>query len=87
MDGMKMTALPCDAVDLQQPALCYQHVVDAVNIVAQHDAVAPLPAVVPVLLVPKALAIRAAAVRPRGLEAEQQPPPDPLFLSTLRLRV
>jgi hypothetical protein len=84
---------PCEGMamleaDEAQPVLCHQHCVDAPQ---SFDPVSPAavtpPAIVHVLVVPALL---------DGAEAESvvyadlgngRPPPDPLFLSTLRLRV
>jgi hypothetical protein len=82
---------PCEEMaahsQSDQPALCYQHCADAPQ---TFDAVKlptlSLPAVVQVLVVPLALdgATEAAAFADAG---EAQPPPEPIYLSTLRLRV
>jgi len=80
---------PCQGMgaDPDQPVLCHQHCTDA-----PHSAdglklpTVSLPAVVQVLVVPLAIdpAAQAGAF---AVALEAQPPPDPLFLSTLRLRV
>jgi hypothetical protein len=81
---------PCEGMgsDAEQPALCHQHCVNAAQ---SFDAIklptVSLPAVVQVLLVP--LALDAAAQEAFGATSRvrPQPPPEPVFLSTLRLRV
>ena len=87
---------PCESMDMaagrpidqEQPALCHQHCANAPQ---SFDAVqvpaASLPAVVQVLVVPVLLdAVGALAAR-FAETGRARPPPDPLFLSTLRLRV
>jgi len=84
-----MTAgVPCEGMDEAQPALCHQRSADPGQVVQAAQVLAPsLPAVIQVLLVPVALCKSDAAAMPRAWAPEAQPPPDPLFLSTLRLRV
>jgi len=45
------------------------------------------PAIVQVLVLPLALDADESSAVPRAASAEARPPPDPIFLSTLRLRV
>lgn len=88
MAAMMEAGQPCEGMDPQQPALCHQHSAGAAQTVeAVKLPVAGLPAVVQVLERPMALDAAGArdVVPPDASEA--QPPPDPLFLSTLRLRV
>ena len=58
---------------------------------AVHEAVklpaASQPAIVQVLVLPLALDADESAAAPMAASAEARPPPDPIFLSTLRLRV
>lgn len=80
---------PCEgmASDESQPVLCYQHCANA----PQSDAVKlptiSLPAVVQVLLVPLILDVEASESAVFAQVGRTRPPSDPLFLSTLRLRV
>jgi hypothetical protein len=80
---------PCEGMgaDPGQPVLCYQHCTNAPQ--SADGLKVPsvsLPAVVQVLLVPvKIDSAHQVGFLANALEA--QPPPDPLFLSTLRLRV
>jgi hypothetical protein len=81
---------PCEGMAAEQDrtVLCYQHCTDAPQ---SSDAVKlpslSMPAVVQVLLVPLALD-RATQDAALFADARQgQPPPEPVFLSTLRLRV
>ena len=88
MMAMMEAGVPCDGMDPQQPVLCHQHVADpgkafeAVKLLA-----ASLPMIVQVLELPRELDAAAALAVPPTALPEAQPPPDPLFLSTLRLRV
>lgn len=79
---------PCAGMDEAQPALCFQHAHEA----AQSAATAQPPVVLsPALLQTEpigALPVAGAAlVLPASARAEAWPPPDPVFLTTLRLRV
>jgi len=76
---------PCDGMDPQQPVLCHQHAADpGKTFEAAKLPTVSLPAVVQVLELPLVPEVRVAL--PAAF-SEAQPPPDPLFLSTLRLRV
>jgi len=80
--------MPCDAMDKAQPALCYQAgdptppAADAVKLPTPS-----LPMIVQVLEVPLVLDVDEASARSLPEAPDLRPPPDPLFLSTLRLRV
>jgi hypothetical protein len=79
---------PCDGMDAAQPVLCYQHAVDPGQVVQPAQVVAPsLPAIVQVLFAPMVLRALDPVALPRTSSAEARPPPDPIFLATLRLRV
>jgi len=76
---------PCEGLDPQQPVLCHQHAADpGKTFEAVKLPTVSLPAVVQVLALP--MVPEARVVRPATF-FEAQPPPDPIFLSTLRLRV
>ena len=81
---------PCEGMvsDQDQPALCLQHCTNAPQSL---DAVklptVSLPAVVQVLLVPLVTDAADQEAQVYATEGEAQPPPKPVFLSTLRLRV
>ncbi len=81
---------PCEgmASDQAQPVLCLQHCTKAPQ---SFDPVqvptVSLPAVVLVLLVPEVLDNEASESAVMADAGQARPPPDPLFLSTLRLRV
>ena len=75
-------------MDQEQPGLCYQHCANAPQSFdpVQVPAVS-LPAVVQILIIPVVLdAVDAESVHFAEV-GRARPPPDPLFLSTLRLRV
>lgn len=88
MVEMMAAGVPCEGMDTEQPALC-----------AEHSSAAPqsfetvklptlsLPMVVQVIELPLELDAQAARTVPPTASSEAQAPPDPLFLSTLRLRV
>lgn len=88
MAAMMEAGQPCEGMDPDQPVLCHQHSADtAKTFEAVKLPAAAQPAVVQVLELPlliEALALRAV---PPTATSEAQPPPDPIFLSTLRLRV
>ena len=75
-------------IDQDQPVLCYQH---CANVPQSFDPVqvptVSLPAVVQVLVVPLLLDADASESVAFAEVGRERPPPDPLFLSTLRLRV
>ena len=87
MAAMMAAGVPCEEIDRAQPALCHQHAADPGQVVQAAQVLAPsLPIVVQVLWLPVVLSADAVAV-PRASTPEAQPPPDPIFLATLRLRV
>ena len=88
MAAMMEAGQPCSGMDQQQPALCHEHSADpAKTFEAVKLPVAGLPAIVQVLELPLALEATGTRAVPPMASFEAQPPPDPLFLSTLRLRV
>jgi hypothetical protein len=88
MAEMMAAGTPCEGMDATQPALCHQHAADPGQVVQAAQVVAPsLPAMIQVLVVPALLRAEDAVAIPQASTAEAQPPPDPIFLSTLRLRV
>ena len=83
---------PCEgmaaAPDEQQPALCFQHCASTPqSFDPLHLPTVSLPAIVQVLAVPLVLDAGAADAGLHAEAGQARPPPDPLFLSTLRLRV
>jgi hypothetical protein len=85
MDAMSHAQM---RMDESQPVLCHQQCVNAPQTFEPMKMpVASLPAVVQVLVVP--LVVDIATVQPGefAAAAPPQPPPDPIFLSTRRLRV
>jgi len=88
MATMMAAGQPCEGMDDQQPALCHEHSADpAKAFEAVKLPVLSQPAVLQVLEIPLVLEAMAARAVPPAALPEARPPPDPLFLSTLRLRV
>jgi hypothetical protein len=97
MPAMQMASgEPCESMDMspgesgdkEQPVLCHQHCLNAPQSFDPVQApVVSLPAVVQVLVVPLVLDAGAAKSVVFTRAGRERPPPDPLFLSTLRLRV
>ena len=88
MAEMMASGSPCEGMDREQPSLCHQHATAA----AQTSEVVKLPiasqpAIVQVLVLPVVLDAEIGAAAPIAAISEARPPPDPIFLSTLRLRV
>ena len=88
MAAMMAAGVPCDEIDKAQPALCHQHATDLGQVVQAAQVLASsLAAVIQVLRVVPLLSETEAIAIPRASTPEAQPPPDPIFLATLRLRV
>lgn len=89
MAAMAMAAdAPCAGMDAEQPVLCQQYAVNAPQSVEQAKLATPsLPAIIQVLLVPAVLDAPSNTVRADPSTAAARPPPEPVFLSTRRLRV
>jgi hypothetical protein len=88
MSAMMAAGEPCESMDQAQPTLCRQH---STGTVQSFEAIklpaASQPVVVQVLELPLVLDAGEAVALPLAATPEARPPPDPLFLSTLRLRV
>ncbi len=79
---------PCDQMDADKPVLCHQHRADAAQSPEASKVPTPsLPAVVRIIVHTVLIETTSASLNIRLASAEAQPPQDPLFLSTLRLRV
>lgn len=88
MTAMMEAGQPCQGMDPDQPVLCHQHSADPANTFeAVKLPAAAQPAVIQVLELPSVRYAQVAQAVPATATSEAQPPPDPLFLSTLRLRV
>jgi hypothetical protein len=88
MAEMMAKGTPCDGMDTAQPALCHQQAASAPQSFEAVKAPVPsLPMVIQVLQLPLVLDAGEAVAIPPADTPEARPPPDPLFLSTLRLRV
>jgi hypothetical protein len=80
--------MPCEGMDVDQPALCAELSSSAPQSFETVKLPTPsLPMVVQVLELPLVLDDAVATTVPVAATPEAQPPPAPLFLSTLRLRV
>jgi len=88
MAAMMAADEPCEGMDPVQPTLCHQH---SSGTVQSFEAIklpaASQPVIVQVLELPLVLDVSEAVALPMAATAAARPPPDPLFLSTLRLRV
>jgi hypothetical protein len=79
---------PCTGMDAVQPQLCQQRCAGAAQYVeAVKLPAASLPIILQVVVRPLAPDAVGGAVLVPARQPELRPPPDPLFLSTLRLRV
>jgi hypothetical protein len=88
MAEMMAAGEPCEGMDQAQPVLCHQHSAGAAqSFEAVKLPAASVPMVVQVLVLPLVLDEVETAALPVSSTPEARPPPDPLFLSTLRLRV
>lgn len=88
MAAMAEAGAPCQGMDQDQPVLCHQHSADpGKTFEAVKLPVVGHPVVAQVLDLPLVLEAQQACAVPTTATLEAQPPPDPLFLSTLRLRV
>lgn len=88
MAAMMAAGEPCSGMDQAQPVLCHQHSAGAAQSFEAVKVPAPsLPANVQVLVVPPLLQAAESTAVPVAADTQARPPPDPLFLSTLRLRV
>jgi len=87
MIAMKASGTPCDELDAKAPLLCRQHAIDASQSFEMAKVATPtLPIVVQVVVVARS-DVEDSAAQPFSDRPEEQPPPDPVFLQTLRLRV
>lgn len=88
MAEMMAAGEPCEGMDQAQPVLCHQHSAgSAQSFEAVKLPTASQPAIVQVLVLPFVLGAEESVAAPIAATPEARPPPDPVFLSTLRLRV
>ncbi|MDB6002454.1 MAG: hypothetical protein JWP52_4153 [Rhizobacter sp.] len=88
MAEMTAGGMPCEGMDTAQPVMCHQHAANIAQSFEVAKVVTPtMPTVVQVLVVPPVLEAQLSRAFAVSATAEIWPPPDPLFLSTLRLRV
>ena len=79
---------PCEGMDQAQPTLCHHHAAGTTQSFEAVQVPTPSPPmVVQVLQLPVVLNAVEPAALPPASAPEARPPPDPVFLSTLRLRV
>ena len=87
MSERMASGMPCDSGDSSLTVLCHQHTADASQSFEMAKVAAPtLPVVLHMLVLPSVNDWAEPLVVPFGERPEAQPPPDPLFLQTLRLR-
>ena len=87
MSERMAAGMPCDGHDPAMPVLCHQHATDSSQSFEMAKVAAPSPpTVVQMLVLPSLHDWARSLVVPFGDRPEAQPPPDPLFLQTLRLR-
>lgn len=88
MVEMMATGAPCEGMDMAQPVLCFQHAADMSLSFEPVKLTTPsLPAIVQVVVMPLVLTSEGHALPQQAMPERQHPPPDPVFLSTRRLRV
>jgi hypothetical protein len=88
MAGMRAAGVSCDGMDAAQPALCHQQAAGAAQSFEVVKVPVPsLPMIIQVLQLPPLLEATQAVAVPAADTPEARPPPDPLYLSTLRFRV
>jgi hypothetical protein len=87
MTEMMAAGEPCAGMDMAQPVLCHEHAVaKTLSFEPLKIATPSLPAIVQTLVLPVLLASDVRGL-PLAGQPEQRPPPDPVFLTTHRLRV
>jgi len=88
MAAMMAAGEPCEGMDPTQPVLCHQHAASgAQSFEAVKLLTASQPVMAQVIELPVVLDAGEVVAQPMATTSEARPPPDPLFLSTLRLRV
>jgi len=88
MAEMMAAGEPCAGMDTEQPVLCHQYGVNAPQSAELAKLPTPsLPSIIQVLEVPAVVDASRASTLTVATALETRPPPDPVFLSTLRLRV
>ncbi len=88
MAQMMDASVPCEGMDASQPALCHEHCAqEGASAEALQLPPAAAPALVRLVVLPVVYGSEPESPLPSGATPTGQPPPRPLFLSTLRLRV
>ncbi|MEO6743909.1 MAG: hypothetical protein ABIN08_05425 [Caldimonas sp.] len=87
MSETMAVGMPCDGDDPSMPVLCHQHATDASKSFQIAKLAAPsLLTVLQMVILPSLLDRAKSLIVPFFGPPEARPPPDPLFLQTLRLR-
>jgi len=88
MASVMAAGLPCEGMDLDQPALCAGHSAATPQSFEATKLPTPsVPAIVQMIELPLVSDEAHAHGMPPATAAGPRPPPEPVFLSTLRLRV
>jgi len=88
MTTMMASGQPCRDMDRGQPALCHEHgAASPQSFDPIKTPAATSPMLVQMLELPLVPEVDAAVAAPVDDPRDARPPPEPLFLSTLRLRV
>jgi hypothetical protein len=86
--AMMTAGVPCEGMDQAQPTLCRQSANGSPqSFEAVKVPVVSLPALIKMVVLPAITLDEQGVATALADEPETRPPPDPLFLSTLRLRV
>lgn len=86
--AMMAAGEPCSGMDEAAPVLCHQFAADASQSFEGAKLATPtLPGIVQLLVLPFMLDSASAVALPFSTTSEARPPPEPVFLQTLRLRV
>lgn len=86
--AMMVAGEPCSGMDEAAPVLCHQFGADATPSCEVAKQAAPtLPGIVQVVVLPLVLDFASLVAPPFGTTSDARPPPGPVFLQTLRLRV
>ena len=88
MAEMRASGQPCEGTDPEQPALCHEHMASpGKTFEAVKLPTATPPILFQVLVLPLGIESALASANSPAATPEARPPPDPLFLSTLRRRI
>jgi len=86
--AMMVAGEPCSGMDEAAPVLCHQFGADATQSFEAAKLAAPtLPGIVQFVVLPVVLDSASLVALPFSTTSDARPPPEPVFLQTLRLRV